>query len=272
MLESSHRSAPRDPTGARDANAAARIDPLDWAMLALAVFSVTLLAWDLLGHVDALTRRYIVWADYGVCAIFTAEFLWRWRRENWDRGYVVRNWYEVLGMIPVQHPLLRSLRLFRAVRILVLLSRLGRAADRALGEEFTYRLVNRFRNVIVESISGAVTLAVLDEVRDVLVQGHYARNVARALEDHQPQLRAMIAEKLREDRQAGKLSRLPFAREATEAVIETALRVVEQVLKDPRTDELISDMLRENLTQIRASVQARTPSATPPAQRADASA
>jgi voltage-gated potassium channel len=42
----------------------------------------------------------------------------------------------------------------------------------------------------------------------------------------------------------------------TEAVIDAALRVVEQVLQDPRTDELINDMLRENLQQIRASVEA----------------
>lgn len=238
------------------AAAARRVGPLDWLMLLLALVSVGLLAWEMLGQVDEATRRLIFGIDYAICAIFAAEYLWRWHQSGWTVEYVKRNWYELLGMIPLQHPVLRGFRLFRAMRILVLLARFGRAADRALGDEFTYRLVNRFKNVIVQSISSAVTVAVLDEVREVLTQGQYARNIARALAENQPQLRAMIAEKLREDPQAGRLSRLPFARDLTDSIIDVALRLVEQVLQDPRTDELIADVLRENLEQIRASVEA----------------
>jgi hypothetical protein len=238
------------------AAAARRVGVLDWLMLLLAVISVGLLAWEMLADVDESTQRLIFGIDYAICAVFAAEFLWRWHLDGWTVKYVQHNWYELLGMIPLQHPVLRGFRLFRAVRILVLLSRFGRAADRALGDEFTYRLVNRFKNVIVESISSAVTVAVLDEVSDVLSKGRYAGNIARALEENQPHLRAMIAEKLRDDPQAGRLSKLPFARDISETIIDIALRLVEQVLQDPRTDELISDVLRENLQQIRASVEA----------------
>lgn len=248
---------PIEPSLRQEVGAAARrIGILDWLMLALALISVGLLGWEMFADVDDRTRELIFAADYAICAIFATEFLWRWRQAGWTRDYVKRNWYEVLGMIPLQHPAIRAFRLFRVIRIVILLARFGRAADRALGDEFTYRLVKRFKNAIVESISSAVTVAVLDEVQDVLVKGQYARNIARALEDNQPQLRAMIAEKLRDDPQAGRLSRLPFARDITEAVIDTALRMVEQVLQDPRTDALINDMLRENLQQIRASVEA----------------
>lgn len=241
----------------RDVAAAARrVGLLDWLMLMLAVLSVGLLIWEMLGDVSEGVRQLIIAIDYGICAIFALEFVWRWRMAGWTLDYVWRNWYEVLGMLPLQHPAIRGFRLFRVVRILILLSRFGRAADRALGDEFTYRLVNRFKNAIVESISSAVTVAVLDEVREVMVRGQYARNIARALAENQDQLRAMIAEKLREDPGAGRLSRLPLARDLTEAVIDSALRVVEQVLQDPRTEELIADLLRENLQQIRASVAA----------------
>ena len=239
------------------AAAARRVGVLDWLMLLLAVVSVGLLAWEMIGEVDEPTRRLIFGIDYAICAVFAAEFLWRWHRSGWTVQYVKHNWYELLGMIPLQHPVLRGFRLFRAMRILVLLARFGRAADRALGDEFTYRLVNRFKNVIVESISGAVTVAVLDEVREVLTQGQYARNIGRALEENQTELRAMIAEKLRDDPRAGRLQRLPFARDITDSIIDVSLTLVEQVLQDPRTDELIADILRENLDQIRASVDAK---------------
>lgn len=242
--------------GQEVAAAAGRVGLLDWLMLLLALLSVGLLAWEMLGKVDEPTRSLIFGIDYAICAIFAAEFLWRWSQVGWTGEYVKRNWYEVLGMIPLQHPVLRGFRLFRALRILVLLARFGRAADRALGDEFTYHLVNRFKNVIVESISSAVTVAVLDEVREVLTRGQYARNIARALEDNQQELRAMIAEKLQEDPRAGRLQRLPFGRDLTDSIIDVGLRLVEQVLQDPRTDELIADILRENLEQIRASVEA----------------
>lgn len=221
-------------------------------MLLLALASVLLLGWEMFTPgLDEATRQRIWTVDYVICAVFAAEFLWRWRAAGWSGAFLARNWYEILGMIPLHHPALRA---FRLLRVIVLLARLGRAADRALGDEFTYRLVRHFKNAIVDAVSTSVTVAVLDEV---LVRGHYAANIARALDENRGALRAMIAEKLEADPQAGRLARLPFARELNTAVIDSALRVVEQVLLDPRTDELIADMLRENLNQIRASVEQR---------------
>lgn len=234
-----------------------RIAPLDWLMLALAVFSVGLLCYETWWPVTEAERAAIIVADYVVCAIFAAEFAWRWSHTNWSRDYVLRNWYDILGMIPVAHPAIRGFRLFRVVRIVVLLSRFGRAADRALGEEFTYRLVNRFRDAIVDSISGAVTVAVLDEVAEVLAKGTYTRNISAALEENREELRAMILEKFRSDPQAGRLRRLPFYDDIVQGVIDAGLRVVEGVLNDPRTEELVADMLKENLTQIRSAVEDR---------------
>jgi voltage-gated potassium channel len=236
---------------------ARRIPLLDWLMLALALLSIGLLSWETWGAVSAAQRRWILNADYAICALFAAEFLWRWQRSGWTRAYVWRNWYEVLGMIPISSPAFRGFRLFRVVRIVILLARFGMATDRALGDEFTYRLVNRFRKAIVDSISGTITVAVLNEVAEVLSKGTYMRNISRALEDNQREMRSMILEKLKQDRQTGRLSRLPFYNDIVESVIDAAMRVIEQVLKDPRTDELVADILRENLQQLRAAVEQR---------------
>lgn len=233
------------------------IGPLDWLMLALAVVSIGLLSYETWGAPTPEQTRLILMSDYVICALFAAEFLWRWREQGWSRGYVARNWYEIIGMIPVAHPAIRGFRLFRVIRIVVLLSRFGMAADRSFGDEFTHRVLARFKGAIVESISSAVTVAVLEEVAQVLQKGTYTANISRALEANQPQLRAMITEKLRDDPQAGRLRRLPFYDEIVSSVVDASLRVVEEVLRDPRTDELVADMLRENLQQIREAVQQR---------------
>ncbi|GAC1626469.1 MAG: hypothetical protein NVS9B10_14400 [Nevskia sp.] len=232
-----------------------RIAMLDWLMLLLAVFSIALLAYETWGPVSTEQSRQIIRLDYAVCAVFLAEFLWRWRAARWSRGHLLRNWYEVLGMIPISSPALRGFRLFRVIRIAILLSRFGMAADRALGDEVTYRFVNRFGDRIIEAVSGRITVAVLAEVADVLGKGTYTRNVARALDENDSELRAMIADKLRQNPRTKSLGRLPFYNDIVAAVVDAGLQLAHEVLADPRTDELVADVLRENLTQLRAAVE-----------------
>jgi voltage-gated potassium channel len=242
------------PPPSTPAQALRQIHLLDWLMLLLAVLSIGLLAWETWWPVTAQQRHWIIFSDYAVCAAFLAEFLWRWYVDEWRWRFLARNWYDVLGMIPVSQPALRGFRLFRVVRIVVLLARFGMAADRALGEEFTYRLVNRFADPIIDAISGSVTVAVLDEVAEVLEKGTYTRNIARALDENHRQLHALIAGKVRADPRTGRLSRLPFYEDIVGTVVDAALAVAQEILRDPRTDALVADMLRENLTQLREAV------------------
>lgn len=249
---------PEAPAPAADhapGSALRRIHPADWLMLLLALVSVGLLAWETWGGATPAQTRWILRADYLICAIFLAEFLWNWRRAGWSWRHLGRSWYDVLGMIPVAHPALRGFRLFRVLRIVILLSRFGMAADRALGEEFTYRLVDRFKDQIVDAISGPVTIAVLEEVAEVLKKGTYTRNIARALDENRGELRSMIADKLRDNPSTGRLRRLPFYEDIVASTVDAALAVVQEVLRDPRTDELVADMLRENIGQLREAVR-----------------
>lgn len=229
----------------------------DWLMLALALLSVGLLCWETWGDVTAQQRSWVLRTDTIICAIFAAEFLWRWSREGFNRQFVWRNWYEVLGMIPVSNPAIRGFRLFRVVRIVILLSRFGMAADRALGRGFTYALVNRVAERVAQTVSRPVTLAVLDEVVEVLQQGHYTRNVARALDENRDELRAMALEKIASDPELRRFKRLPFFDDLVAATVESALRVISDLLNDPRTDEFVADVLRENIAQIRSAVAVR---------------
>ncbi|MDB5969719.1 MAG: ion transporter [Hydrocarboniphaga sp.] len=238
---------------------------LDWAMLALAIASISLLLWDSLSTLSAAQQQAIRAADLGICAAFAAEFLYRWHRHRWSAGYVARNWYDVLGMIPVQQPALRA---FRLVRILILISRVGMTADRVYGDEFFHRLSWRLKRALVKSISGAVTLAVIDEVETVLYRGTYTRNLSRALDRNRDELRTLILDKMRQDPRTGKLSKIPFYDDIVESVVNAALRVSGDLLEDPRSDLFVADLLRENLEQIRSAVEQREQQhekSTPPA-------
>lgn len=227
---------------------------LDWLMLVLAVVSVILLAWITFAEVDPVVERRVVRLDYAICGVFALEFAWRWRRSRMGWRFLRSYWYEVVGMVPLSDPAFRS---FRLLRIVVILARLGRAADRAFGDRAAAYLVGRFTDTIVDLIRRPVTVAVLDEVIAVVQTGHYAQHVAAAIEENRAELDALVLELIREDQAAGRLRFVPFHDDVVRLASDTVLRILQGGLADPRVHELISDAIRESAVQLRANVRAR---------------
>jgi hypothetical protein len=128
---------------------------------------------------------------------------------------------------------------------------------RGLRVPLVVRLINRASTQVIDLIKQPLTVAVLDEVADVLRSGHYTRNVAAALRENHDQLKDMIAEKIKQDPTVGRIRYVPFHDQLISEASETTLRVLLEVLADPRTDELVSDVLRDNINQIRQAVRAQ---------------
>jgi hypothetical protein len=163
--------------------------------------------------------------------------------------------------MPLAEPSTLSLTLWillGLVVLAVLAALLGRfLIKRGIREPFVVRFINRTSDRVVDTIKRPVTVAVLDEVADVLRTGHYTRNIASALQENHNEIKQMVAEKIKEDPTAGRINLVPFHDRIIDLASETALRVILEVLADPRTDELVADMLRDNLNQIRQAVRAR---------------
>jgi hypothetical protein len=130
---------------------------------------------------------------------------------------------------------------------------------RGLREPFVVKLVNRASERVVTAVKRPLTVAVLDEVADVLKAGHYTRNIAAALRENHEQIKLMVAEKVKQDPKAGRIELLPFHDRLIDEVSETTLRVLLELLADPRTEELFSDLLRDNINQLRDAVHEHQP-------------
>jgi hypothetical protein len=128
---------------------------------------------------------------------------------------------------------------------------------RGLREPIVVRMINRASDNVIDAVKRPLTVAVLDEVTDVLRTGHYTRNIAAALQENREEIKQMVAEKIKEDPTAGRINLVPFHDRIIEQASETTLRVILEVLADPRTDELISDLLRDNIEQIKQAVRDR---------------
>jgi hypothetical protein len=128
---------------------------------------------------------------------------------------------------------------------------------RGIREPWVVRLINRFSDRVVDTVKRPITIAVLDEVASVLQAGNYTRNIAAALRENRDEIKRMVAEKIKNDPSAGRINFVPFHDRLIDQAAETTLRVILEVLADPRTDELVSDLLRDNINQIRQAVRER---------------
>lgn len=122
---------------------------------------------------------------------------------------------------------------------------------------------------LLELIKRPLTIVVLDEVVAVMRTGHYTRNISDAILENHDQLKSLVAEKVRSDPNARIVSKLPGYDTVVSEVSETVLRVLVEMLNDPRMDELVADLLRNNLEQIRVSVRERHHEDAPPMREAD---
>lgn len=114
----------------------------DVAMVALALTSIGLLAYEIYAEPAAATARKLLYADLAIVVVFWTDYLVRLYVSRDRRRFAVANWYELPGMIPIFPGMeaYASLRLFRLLRVLRLLRLLG-ALRKIEGVE---ALFNRF--------------------------------------------------------------------------------------------------------------------------------
>jgi hypothetical protein len=128
---------------------------------------------------------------------------------------------------------------------------------RGLRTPWVIRRINRLRDRVIRVVKRPITIMVLDEVADVIQAGHYTRNIADALVENHDEVKRLVADKVREDPNVRLIGRLPGYDTVVAEVSETTLRVLIEMLGDPRMDELFSDLLRNNLQQIKQAVRDR---------------
>ena len=128
---------------------------------------------------------------------------------------------------------------------------------RGLRTPWAIHRINRLRERVIKLVKRPITIMVLDEVADVIQTGHYTRNISNALIENHDELKLLVAEKVRRDPNVRLIGRIPGYDTVVSQVTETTLRVLIEMLDDPRMDELISDLLRNNLEQIKKAVRDR---------------
>lgn len=230
----------------------------DWVMSLASVASLVLGLW--LGFwrpADEGLRDTLLGIDLAISALFALHLLSRLFRYGGTARFWATAWWELLALVPLMTPWAGTTTL---PLVLICLARTTRAidtGDNVVGDAVTVFLIDHFSAPIVDAIKRPITVAVLDEVIDVIKTGTYAANVREALDENRLELEQMVHDLLMADPTAGKLRFVPFHDEIVGLVSDTVLRIVEGALEDPRTTELISDVIRNSADQLRDAVRSK---------------
>lgn len=140
----------------------------------------------------------------------------------------------------------------------------GLLVRRGLRTPWAIRKVNQLRERAIQVVKRPITIMVLDEVAEVIQSGRYTQNIAAALTENHHELAELVAEKVRRDPNLRLVGHIPGYQLIVTEVADTTLRVIVEMLGDPRMDELVADLLRNNLEQIRRAVRERDEDEVPP--------
>ena len=123
---------------------------------------------------------------------------------------------------------------------------------------------SRLAERVLALVKVPLTIVVLDQVTAVVQTGHYTKNISDALKENHDELKALVADKVRDDPNVRLIGKLPGYDTIVGQVSETTLRVIIEMLQDPRMDELVNDLLRNNIDQIKQAVRMNAHADLPP--------
>jgi hypothetical protein len=201
----------------------------DVAMLALGVASLGLVAYGFLygASLPAAEVAQLQAIDLAIVAVFAAEFAWRWRRAE-DRGrFVLRNWFDLLGMVPMVVTNIPVFRAFRLLRLGMIASRLLRMWSFLTGERSAQLVLDRYRAALVEEVADRVMLRSIAMVEGSIARGAYPRALGDTLHARRDDLARMAVESGRANELSGWFTMVPgleaMARRAALAAVDTAV-------------------------------------------------
>ncbi len=228
---------------------------IDIFMITLAAISVILLLLEYIFPLTPLQKQIIIYADLGIVAIFIAEFVYNIRKSESKLDYAIERWYEIIGMIPAAHPLLRGFRLFRIFRIFVIASRFLRTINLTFGENILFRIIGKYKNIIVEELYQMMTVRALDMIEEITSKTDYTQSVQKVIERRQDDINTMVKEKMDKYTQPEWLTGTFFYRKLRDQSSDLVTRVVIDTLEDKKTNEILSDVLKEILGDVKNDVR-----------------
>lgn len=231
---------------------------IDWVMIGLAGLSLGLVVVEqsFPSYFDSRPHlyRWFYYVDLGICAVFAVEFVERLMRAPRKWEFAKSRWYDVLGMIPVSHPMLRGLRLFRIVRVIVIGSRFVRTTNRTFGEMAFEATLRRFQGIFVEIISDAVLVRSLRTLEPVFATARLAESVGDAIDGRRSDIVRLVRDRFDANLVGSVVLRFGRGRKLVEGIQSAAVDATIETLRSDELNHIIQDSMMAILAELKHRV------------------
>ncbi len=226
----------------------------DYFLLSLVVIDTLLLL--LRGSYDVFLDRRVslglIGFDFFVLTLWGIDFLRKlWKEEDrWK--FITRNWYEVVGLVPIV--MLRPFLLLRGLKLGIAFYKLGKASEN-VSQSLTREITFRFRDIIVDTIADAVFLQSLGRVEEVMSRLNYAELARKAFQNHQEELDALVKDSLHSKSMMGELSRVPFMDGFINRIGTDVSKIISEVLEAEVAGSIMKEITRGILAEMHERVR-----------------
>lgn len=227
-----------------------------WDYVLLSLVAVDTLLLLLRGSYDVFLDRRVslglIGFDFFVLTLWGFDFLRKlWKEEDRWR-FITRNWYEVVGLIPVV--MLRPFLLLRGLKLGIAFYKLGKSTEN-VSQSLTREITFRFRDIIVDTIADAVFLQSLGRVEEVMSRLDYAELARKAFRNHQEELDALVKESLHTKSMMGELSRVPFMDGFINRIGVDVSKIISEVLEAEVAGSIMKEITRGILAEMHDRVR-----------------
>lgn len=238
----------------------------DLSMLMLAIISISLLVVDefytnlFVEYFGSVEKQHItiIYIDWIICGIFWIEYIVRLMRvpgNHLDKFFhILKTWYDILGMIPLSNPAVRFFRVFRIIRIVSSLRHSGKIIKTLTYENIIFEIINKYKNVLIEIVSDAIIIKILNIAQSVLEKGQYRDVFKKVLEEKKPIMNFMIKQNIENNPTWKKLEKLPMMGTIKNTIIEEATDVSIKILSSPEFEDVIKTTICEVIVSMKKEV------------------
>lgn len=217
---------------------------LDLAVLGLALASAILLVASVTVAPTADETTWVRSIDYAAVGVFGLLLVGKALASGAPLRYTRHHWFDVIGLLPVTHPVFGLDRWWTLIAVLIVLARASAALDRAFGERVLFAVFARYRAAIVEELSEPILIRLLVIIREALAKGSYMESIGKRVDARRPEIHDVVRRAVASSPKLTLAAKLPGADRFVRETVDEAVTAAVVAL----TSEELNSIVREALT------------------------
>lgn len=228
---------------------------LDYAILALAFTSFLVFLLDQTASLTGDEFEALRYVDLALVVAYGGMYVTKLALADSPARWLRRHAVHVLGTLPLTIPLLLPERYHIVVAVIVVGLRAGHALDRAFGAKILQGLIERYRSMVIEELTGPLLMRLAIVLEEAVVSRDYAAAIGKRLDERRDLVEAAVSRAIAASPKLSRLSQFGpvqrFVDDTTQEVVDAA----HAALTGPEINTLIREGLQDAFAELKQGIR-----------------